>query len=120
MRHARAIQFVWYAIGGGLLIASLALHLHGWREWGQAVAFYLGAGCAGFLFLQWRKQGNVAARAWCLAAFGTWALGVMVYTATVAAGLIILGLALGIGLVGALTELFRAARGKRAPQPETD
>ncbi|GGJ71052.1 hypothetical protein GCM10010121_097100 [Streptomyces brasiliensis] len=120
MRRTRALQFVWYAIGGGLLIASLASHLHGWRVWGEAAAFYLGAGGAGFLFLQWRRQGNVAARAWFLAAVGTWALGVMVYTATSAAGLIILGLALSIGLVGALTERFRAARGKQAMQPEID
>ncbi|WP_411089594.1 hypothetical protein [Streptomyces sp. 061-3] len=113
MSRGRAFQVIPAVVGGGILIGSLALRLDNWQDRAFAAAFLLGACSEIFLFLQWRSEGNRVALAWCLAAFGVWALGVIVESVTRAAGSTIFGLSLGIGFVGALTTLFRMARHRR-------
>ncbi|MDU8995776.1 hypothetical protein [Streptomyces mirabilis] len=113
MSRRQTLQVTSYVIGGSILIGSLALRLNSWQEWGYAAAFYVGAGGLAYLFHQWRRRGNLAARTWCLAGFGTFALTVIVGSVDDSAGVIISGLGLSIGLVGALTTLLHEARQRR-------
>lgn len=113
MSRGRAFQVIPALVGGGILIGSLALRLDSWQDRGFAAAFLLGSCSVIFLFLQWRSEGSRAALAWCLAAFGVWALAVIVESVTRAAGETIFGLSLGIGFFGALTTFFRMARHRR-------
>ncbi|MFC5203443.1 hypothetical protein [Streptomyces kaempferi] len=117
MSRRRTFEVVSYVIGGILLIGSLTLRLNSWQERGYVAGFYVGAGCVGFLFHQWRRRGNLAARAWCLGAFGTWALTVMVGSVDDSAATIVAGLALGVGFVGALTTLLKMRSHRRQSQP---
>ncbi|MFD7877304.1 hypothetical protein ACFV5G_24920 [Streptomyces sp. NPDC059766] len=96
-----------------ILIGSLFLNLNSWQERGYVAAFYVGAGGFIYLFHQWRRRGNLAARTWCLAGFGTFGLTMIVGSVDDSAGVIISCLALSIGLVGALTTLLQEARRRR-------
>lgn len=102
-------------LSGTLTLFTLTRILHGWRDWAAATAFYLGTGGMAFLFLQWRRHGNRAALAWCVTAFATWMTAVFVASAAYIAGSAIAAVALGIGLVGALTVFLRTNRDKRRP-----
>lgn len=113
MSRRQTFQVISYVIGGSILIGSLALRLDNWQERGYVAAFYVGAGCFAFVFHQWRRQGNLAARTWCLAGFGTFALAAIVGSVDDSTGVFISGLALSIGLVGALTTLLQMARRRR-------
>ncbi|MFH8772841.1 hypothetical protein [Streptomyces sp. NPDC017958] len=112
----QTFQVISYMIGGSILIGSLALRLNSWQERGYVAAFYVGAGGFAHLFHQWRQRGNLAARAWCLTGFGTFALAAIVGSVDDSGGVIISGLALSIGLVGALTTLLQEARRRRQPK----
>ncbi|WP_405724655.1 hypothetical protein OG607_19420 [Streptomyces sp. NBC_01537] len=101
-------------LSGGFVLFTLARILHGWRDWVFATAFYLGAGGMVFLFMQWRQHGNLAARAWCVTAFATWMAAVFLFNSAYIVASVIAAVALGIGLVGALTVFLRTNRQKDA------
>lgn len=110
----RMITAAYYAVGLAGMIAMIASRAHSWRDWLFYVAFFLGAGGMAYLFQQWRRAGNLLARNWLFAAFGSWMLAVFVGSGSQTPGYFIAGLGLALGLIGAVVVLFRRRRENQA------
>ncbi|MGW1531196.1 hypothetical protein [Streptomyces aureus] len=118
MRRIPLKRLVPYAIGGTWLIGSIVLRVHSWHERAFVAAFLLGACCYGLLFHRWRQEDDMAARRWCLGGAALWALTVAVASFDDGAATPVAGLAVLVGVVGALT-LARTARPRAKPDPGT-
>jgi peptidoglycan/LPS O-acetylase OafA/YrhL len=100
----------------GILFASgvIIFGITQFRDWatrGEVVAFYAGAGGMALMFYRWRRHGDRLAAVLCIAAFGMWAIAVIVSSSTGVdpgkPGFYVAATALLIGFVGAIVVLIR-------------
>ena len=113
-RSGDRYQTISYIITGIVVLFGVATRFHGWHDRLYAIAFYVGFIGMAFLFLQWRNHGDLFARNWCLGAFGTWFVAAIVGMGSIFAAQIIAGVALSVGLGGAITALIRSRRKSQA------
>lgn len=110
-QRSNRIVAAYYLVSTAAFLAVVASQAKSWSDGAYYAGFLLGLGGMGYLFRQWRRGGNLVARSLVLAAFGTWAVAVLVGTGSMAPAFVIACVALAVGLGGAVFVFLSQRRG---------